>query len=79
MFLVSFSDENPDPWAGPARLSKSELHQLFNPRSGWAIKSIESTEYEMSAQQVRGVPVKTGHAYQVQLERVPVDSQTTRL
>ena len=79
MFLVAFNDENPDPWAGPARLSKSQLHQLFNPKSGWNIKSIESTEYEMSAQEVRGGPVKTGHAYQVQLERIAMDSQTTRL
>jgi len=81
MVLVTFSAENVDPWSGPARLSKEELHQLFNARTGWRIGRIESAEYErdLSGRGVRGGPTGTGHAYLVQLERIADGLQDSRL
>ena len=81
MILATFSSENLDPWSGPARLSKEDLNQLFNPRTGWRIGSIESTEYErdLSGRGERGGPTGTGHAWLVQLERTAVDSQRSSL
>jgi len=81
MILVTFSDQNKDPWAGPSRLSKEDLKQLFNHRTGWDIRSIESAEYErdLSGRGVKGGPTGTGHAYLLQIERIAVDSNVARL
>jgi hypothetical protein len=81
MILVTFSDQNEDPWAGPSRLSKGDLKQLFNHRTGWEIRSIESAVYErdLSAKGVRGGPTGTGYAYLSHLERIAVDSNVARL
>ena len=45
LILFTFSDMNQDPWLGPRRISKAVLQEFFNAKSGWAIDSIESTNY----------------------------------
>lgn len=50
LVLFAFSDENPDPWRGPDRCSKADLHRLFNKESGWCIESITATQFDIGKQ-----------------------------
>jgi len=40
VYIGCFSDENPDPWDNPQRISEMKLKETFSIRDGWMIESI---------------------------------------
>jgi SAM-dependent methyltransferase len=45
LLLLVFSDQNPDPWVGPRRISESHARSFFTEESGWRIESIKPAFY----------------------------------
>ena len=44
--LHVFSDQNPDPWVGPRRISESHVRQFFTEENGWKIASIKPADFK---------------------------------
>jgi 2-polyprenyl-3-methyl-5-hydroxy-6-metoxy-1,4-benzoquinol methylase len=43
--LHVFSDQNPDPWVGPRRISESHARTFFNEENGWKVESVRTCLY----------------------------------
>lgn len=63
LFLLCFREDEPTDWGGPRRVSQAEIRETF--RSGWEVRSIRPSRYEVN------IPGVEGRAWLVDLRRIP--------
>jgi SAM-dependent methyltransferase len=52
--LHVFSDQNPDPWVGPRRISESHARSFFNEENGWKVESVRACLYMDNMARAKG-------------------------